>query len=247
MPPFVVTVPAAFSRIAARLLALGRQHVDIQIVDAAVAALNTWAQVLAAGNTSGPSNPTIDAGQELVLAGASDCSVRNSGGRVQLAISGTTRVEAASTYFSLSVDRLLFVTGVTATAQIRHQGTDGNDMLVKAQDGAGLAAGGNLVVEGGDNGTGVGGQVFMQGGAGGTTAGRARVRHDDDADAIVVEGNGSAHTGGQAMRVDQNGLAFFDGTTADKPPVVGAKGGNAALTSLLTTLATMGLITDNTT
>jgi hypothetical protein len=43
-------------------------------------------------------------------------------------------------------------------------------------------------------------------------------------------------------------LAFFPGTPpASKPNVVGSKGANAALTSLCTSLATLGLITDSTT
>lgn len=43
------------------------------------------------------------------------------------------------------------------------------------------------------------------------------------------------------------GLAFNDGLPAYKPSITGSRGGNAALASLLTTLASMGLITDNTT
>lgn len=41
--------------------------------------------------------------------------------------------------------------------------------------------------------------------------------------------------------------SFFGGTPIAKPTVTGAKGGNAALTSLLTQLAALGLITDSTT
>lgn len=42
-------------------------------------------------------------------------------------------------------------------------------------------------------------------------------------------------------------LSFFGASLQTKPTVTGAKGGNAALTSLLTTLATLGLLTDSTT
>ena len=43
------------------------------------------------------------------------------------------------------------------------------------------------------------------------------------------------------------GLAFYGTTPIAKPTVTGAKGGNAALTSLMTTLANLGLVTDSTT
>lgn len=42
-------------------------------------------------------------------------------------------------------------------------------------------------------------------------------------------------------------LGFFNTPPVAKPTVTGAKGGNAALTSLLTKLANLGLITDSTT
>ncbi|MFE3762260.1 hypothetical protein ACFXPI_10905 [Streptomyces sp. NPDC059104] len=42
-------------------------------------------------------------------------------------------------------------------------------------------------------------------------------------------------------------LGFYGATAVTKPVVTGAKGGNAALASLLTALATLGLITDSTT
>lgn len=44
-----------------------------------------------------------------------------------------------------------------------------------------------------------------------------------------------------------NKLAFNGATPITKPTVTGSRGGNAALASLLTALATLGLITDSTT
>jgi hypothetical protein len=44
-----------------------------------------------------------------------------------------------------------------------------------------------------------------------------------------------------------NTLGFYNAAPIAKPTVTGAKGGNAALTSLLTQLATLGLVTDSTT
>ncbi|MEU8723510.1 hypothetical protein [Streptomyces antimycoticus] len=42
-------------------------------------------------------------------------------------------------------------------------------------------------------------------------------------------------------------LGFYGATAASKPTVTGSRGGNAALASLLTALATLGLVTDSTT
>jgi hypothetical protein len=42
-------------------------------------------------------------------------------------------------------------------------------------------------------------------------------------------------------------LGFYGATAATKPTVTGSRGGNAALASLLTSLATLGLLTDSTT
>ena len=44
-----------------------------------------------------------------------------------------------------------------------------------------------------------------------------------------------------------NRVGFFGASPSSKPAVTGSRGGNAALASLITALATLGLITDNTT
>jgi hypothetical protein len=49
------------------------------------------------------------------------------------------------------------------------------------------------------------------------------------------------------VRVAGGALGFFDGTPVSKPNITGSRGGNAALASLLTNLAGLGLITDSTT
>lgn len=55
----------------------------------------------------------------------------------------------------------------------------------------------------------------------------------------------------EGVRVEADGtagrLSFFGGTAVVKPAVTGAKGGNAALTSLLTALSGLGLVTDSST
>jgi len=47
------------------------------------------------------------------------------------------------------------------------------------------------------------------------------------------------------VQVNDTGLGFFSGTPIAKPTVTGSRGGNAALQSLLTQLANLGLITDS--
>lgn len=49
------------------------------------------------------------------------------------------------------------------------------------------------------------------------------------------------------LSVDSNGIGFFGATPIAKPNVSGSRGGNAALASLLTSLAALGLISDGTT
>jgi hypothetical protein len=41
-------------------------------------------------------------------------------------------------------------------------------------------------------------------------------------------------------------LGFFGSTPINKPSVTGSRGGNAALTSLMTQLANLGIVTDST-
>lgn len=77
----------------------------------------------------------------------------------------------------------------------------------------------------------------------GTVAGDGGIRADT--------ASKSFHIGGTASTIEVtngNALGFFNATTpATKQSVSGSRGGNAALASLLTALATYGLITDGTT
>lgn len=54
-------------------------------------------------------------------------------------------------------------------------------------------------------------------------------------------------SGTNQIQIDDTGIGFYGTGTQAKPTITGAKGGNAALASLLTALAAFGLITDNTT
>jgi hypothetical protein len=47
------------------------------------------------------------------------------------------------------------------------------------------------------------------------------------------------------LKADATGLKFGTGSTVAKPTVTGSRGSNAALASLLTALANLGLITDS--
>jgi len=246
MPPYVLTVRAAFRGVAARLLAIGRTVLETDVVDAAGTFVQSWAQTLAVGNTSGGQNPTISTGDSLTLLGTTNWSLNVAGNVLRFVYGASVRYQMLSNAIELSIPEIRFNSSI-GLPTIRQAGTDGAPMAIKAQDGTGIVTGGSLTLAGGDNATGNGGTAILRGGTGTGTAGTAEVQHDDGRIAVLVEGNGSAHTGGQAIRVDQNGLAFFDGTTADKPIVNGGKGGNPALTSLCSVLASMGLITDNTT
>jgi hypothetical protein len=66
---------------------------------------------------------------------------------------------------------------------------------------------------------------------------------------IVVGENfgGGIYLLGQNVQVSWDGgkIGFFDALAASKPTVTGSRGGNAALASLLTALATLGLVTDS--
>jgi hypothetical protein len=73
----------------------------------------------------------------------------------------------------------------------------------------------------------------------GSRQGRLRLNANDSVGArtgLNIIANGSAVQ-----------LGFYGATPVSKPTITGAKGGNAALTSLLTALANEGLITDSTT
>lgn len=67
---------------------------------------------------------------------------------------------------------------------------------------------------------------------------------------IVGRGTGGVDlrdgAGASKVRVNTTGLGFFGTTPAAKPTVSGSRGGNAALASLITALAALGLVTDST-
>ena len=77
-------------------------------------------------------------------------------------------------------------------------------------------------------------------------------RYDDSANAIdnpfyITRSTGVTNISHAELGAGSGGtLGFYGASLTTKPTVTGAKAGNAALTSLLSTLATLGLITDST-
>lgn len=117
----------------------------------------------------------------------------------------------------------------------------------------GGALGGAVTVFGGDGSSsnGGGGSVIVSGGAGG--AGGASVGGDVNIRGGVTGGSGGGvvriqNAAGSADRiiVNDTGMGFFAATPIAKPTVSGSRGANAALASLCTELANLGLIVDNT-
>jgi hypothetical protein len=125
----------------------------------------------------------------------------------------------------------------------------GGSCVVTGGTGLGGGAGGQTSVSGGAGLTGIGGNLILAGGIAGTGAG---------GDARV---NGGAGSGGPDGDVDigltnttnvnvaaaGNALGFHGAAAVAQQTITGAKGGNAALTDLLTKLATLGLVVDSTT
>lgn len=118
----------------------------------------------------------------------------------------------------------------------------GNGFLWKAQNaapGSGLA-GGDIGYQAGNG--------RAAGGTGGTAFLQAGGNPDSASDRGVAElrdsgGNAVVSVGGP----NGNALSFFGGVPDTQPTITGSRGGNAALASLLTELANLGLIVDGTT
>lgn len=78
--------------------------------------------------------------------------------------------------------------------------------------------------------TSIGGEMKIRGGTGTSTGGATSIR---------------TAAGTIRIKVDDTGIGFFNGATAAKPTVTGSRGANAALASLLTALAGLGLLVDS--
>lgn len=122
--------------------------------------------------------------------------------------------------------------GVTLDVDtIARAGVAGDDLWVQSAGNTGGGAGGTLYLIAG-TGTDGGYAVLRAGAATTGTPGAAIMQDSSGADRVAAS---------------YLGIAFNGGVPANKPSITGSRGGNAALASLLTALASMGLITDNTT
>jgi hypothetical protein len=112
-------------------------------------------------------------------------------------------------------------------------GITGGGVSIQAGDGE---PGGTVSIFGGSSGSGTGGDVTIRPGAGATFG--TLTLGSDAGTCINITANGTTYV---------PLLSFFTATPIAQPTVSGSRGGNAALTSLITTLANLGLIIDTTT
>lgn len=146
-----------------------------------------------------------------------------------------------------------FQDGATPTLnQVWSGGMTGKNFTITAQQGS--TTGGDLCL-GGGAGSNPGGVQFL---AGGTQLART-YRGPTSTFFDIPPSAGSRFdirtSASQALslqyvstkrfEIDTNGIGFFAATPVAKPTVTGSRGGNAALTSLLTALANLGLITNS--
>lgn len=224
---------------------------------------SAWSAVLAVGNTSGGTSPNISDGDVIQFLGDDGVMIgrpatgANIGGNIIVA--GGDNTDAAGT--GAGGDAIL------TSGQGGGGGGGSGDVRVASPDSTGLSgsitietgdvstpgiAAGPISLLGGDGGGGefgTGASIIAQPGISDTisTAGGIFLNHAGGQTAIRVAQEATGHVGGQAIIITDAGLAFFNGSPAVQPSITGSRGGNAALASLITALATMGLVTDNTT
>lgn len=217
----------------------------------------TWAETLAEGNVSGANSPIIENEETLgfsdneseviVTLGLAEEDetplflFRNSDINRELRVEGTGGVSIVSSDTTDTASDVIIRGGDSENATPGH-------ITIQAGSANSPAQGGGLIhITAGDGG---GGEVGNGGSVNvtpGSPDGVINLCHENNAVGIVVSGAPSSHTGGQAILVGENGLAFFNGTPVTQPTITGAHGSNAALQSLITALASMGLIIDGTT
>lgn len=148
-------------------------------------------------------------------------------------------VSAGSPLIFAKVDPDGFIQSLGGTLLVQGQntnaiGVDGSHVEVRAGSAARANGGFLRLIAGGGGGAGfVGGTLIIEPGP--SPGGTNGIVELHNANGVIVQ------------QIADGGVAWGAGVPALSPAVVGARGGNAALASLLTTLAGMGLITDNTT
>lgn len=155
-----------------------------------------------------------------------------------------TKIEVAST---LKLENQL----VSSTATLKLAADKDSTTTLGESAAATTAAGSTDIVAPQGTATGTGGSVNITSGAGGATSGNSG-DVNIDVGAITSGTQGVVNLGvtdASAINIGRSGqsLGFFGTTATTKPTVTGSRGGNAALASLLTSLANLGLITDSTT
>lgn len=219
-----------------------------------------WSTVLAAGAESGGTSPILTAGdavQFLDGAGLNQANISYSSG-LAFSVGGATRLRLDSSLLRVFVASIAFP-NPSGTVTIESTGTGGNSLRVRSEPGTTGVNGGPLELRAGDGED--GGPAFLNGGTGATDGGDVALTAGQGiagsgGSVSLQAGAGAAavgrvrlkdSTGGTRLQISTAGVAFNSGSFASSPSVTGSRGGNAALADLLTKLAGMGLITDNTT
>jgi hypothetical protein len=239
----VVTTNDAYAGAVTRLVGTEDQ-LPVQIVSSDDIA-PSWATVLAAGAVSGGTNPTISIGDAIVFADGGELGVTTN--VMTFGAGGGTRAQLSATELEVSVPTVRWASAVLAP-QLTQDGTAGETLLVQAQSGGG-GAGGTLELKGGAGTPGGLVQINSSAGDGDIQIGRAhttKITTDagETVDLEIEPGIPWLQIGDTA---GPTGILFHAAGAVSAPSVTGSRGGNAALASLLTALASMQLIQDNTT
>lgn len=192
-------------------------------------------QAIRFGGTGSPGS------NNLIIGDPNATTTAVQGTTFEVDISSNVRLLVTSTLITLSVPNLTFsnsgLGGANVVISHANESSVGTtaSMTVRAQSNSFAGApGGDLFLQAGSSlgASGSGGSVGMQPGTGVTANGEAWIK----------EAGGT-----KQVRVNTTGIGFFNTTPIAKPTVTGSRGANAALASLLTNLASYGLLTDSST
>jgi len=151
--------------------------------------------------------------------------------------------EAASTTHALTI------TGQNLNSE---SSGDGGNVVITSGAKAGAGTDGTITLDSlassvyVKNGASVGNTFAFSGTPAGTGTCSLSMLQDDATLSAVTKFTLSAGAA-EVMKAEANKLGFFGAVAVTKPDVTGIRGTNAGLASLLTALATLGLITDSTT
>lgn len=273
----VLTTGDAFDGAVAWLLSDGSgRNLQVRVVDSATFPAPTWASVLVSGNVSGGSNVIIEGTDELQFSITPGTGLVRIADALRFVANGTDalflndvvlRIESGveleldtnpgpavirgtdALAFYDAADQVLELTNSDVSVNVntvQWESTVASPMLTQVTQTAGAGRQLTIRAQAGQAGVGVGGNLLLQSGTG-TTSGNVLLRPNSGSGsngAVIIQ----QATGPTAViTAGPTGLAFWNGTQANRPSITGSRGGNAALASLLTALDSMGLITNNTT